>query len=138
MTEAKTADINAGRKIKFKKGDIVVFDRGYNDYEWFSKLTSNDVFFVTRLKKDADYTVLKRTPVKKKGKITSDQMIRINKTGLILRRIGLKDKETGNHYKFLTNNFQLEARLSEKYIKTAGLSKSSFAGSNRISRSRPL
>ena len=111
MTEAKTSDIKAGRKIQFKEGDIVVYDRGYNDYEWFSQLTSSGVFFVTRLKKHADYTVLKRYSVPKKGKITSDQMIRINKNGLILRRIGLKDKETGKHYKFLTNNFQLEAEV---------------------------
>ena len=37
MTEAKVADINASRNIQFKKGDIVVFDRGYNDYEWFAR-----------------------------------------------------------------------------------------------------
>lgn len=67
MTEANVADINAGRKIQFKKGYIVVFDRGHNDYEWFARLTSNGVFFVIRLKKYADYTVLKRTPVQKKG-----------------------------------------------------------------------
>ena len=70
-------------------------------------MTSNGVFFVTRLKTNADYTVIKRNPAK--GSITSDQVIRLRKTGLILRRIGLKDKETGKHYKFLTNNFKLAA-----------------------------
>ena len=107
MTKAKTADVKVGRMIKFNKGDIVVFDKGYNDYDWFEELTSNGIFFVTRLKTNADYTVIKRNPVK--GSITSDQVIRLRKTGLILRRIGLKDKETGKHYKFLTNNFKLAA-----------------------------
>ncbi len=68
-------------------------------------------YFVTRLKKGADYTVVKRNPVPKDGNITSDQVIKINKNGLLLRRIGLKDKETGKHYKFLTNNFQLTAEV---------------------------
>ncbi len=117
MTEAKTADINAGRKIKFKKGDIVVFDRGYNDYEWFAKLTSNGVFFVTRLKKDAEFTVLKRNPVQKKEGVTSDQVIKIKKTGLVLRRIGFKDKKTGKHYKFLTNIFHLGAEVIAEIYK---------------------
>ena len=111
MTEARTADINAGRKIKFKKGDIVVFDRGYNDYDWFALLTSQGVFFVTRLKKNAEFTVVKRNPVAKKGQITSDQVIKIKKTGLVLRRIGLRDKKSGKHYEFLTNNFLLEAEV---------------------------
>ena len=44
-----------------------------------------------------------------KGSITSDQVIKLKKNNLILRRIGLKDKETGKHYKFLTNNFKLAA-----------------------------
>ena len=107
MTKAKTADVKVGRTIKFNKGDIVVFDRGYNDYDWYQELTSKGVFFVTRLKTNAEYTVLERNPVK--GSITSDQVIKLKKTGLILRRIGLKDKETGKHYKFLTNNFRLAA-----------------------------
>jgi hypothetical protein len=107
MTKAKTADVKVGRKIKFKKGDIVIFDKGYNDYDWYEELTSNGVFFVTRLKTNADYTVIKRNPVK--GSITSDQVIKLKKTGLILRRIGLKDKDTGKHYQFLTNNFRLAA-----------------------------
>lgn len=107
MTKAKKADIKVGRKIRFNKGDIVVFDKGYNDYDWYEELTSNGVFFVTRLKANAEYTVVRRNPAK--GNITSDQMIRLRKTGLILRRIGLKDKDTGKHYKFLTNNFKLAA-----------------------------
>jgi hypothetical protein len=107
MTKAKTADVQVGRKIKFNKGDIVIFDKGYNDYDWYEELTSNGVFFVTRLKTNADYAVIKRHPVK--GSITSDQVIKLKKTGLILRRIGLKDNDTGKHYQFLTNNFRLAA-----------------------------
>ena len=44
-------------------------------------------------------------------------MIKIKKTGLSLRRVGLKDKKTGKHYKFLTNNFQLEAEVIAEIYK---------------------
>ena len=111
MSNAKVADIKPGKRITFKEGDIVVFDRGYNDYDWFAKLTSDGVFFVTRLKKGADYTVIKRNPIANNGNITSDQVIKVAKTGLTLRRIGLKDTESGKHYKFLTNNFHLDAEV---------------------------
>jgi putative transposase len=107
MTQAKTSDVKAGKKIKFGKGDIVVFDRAYNDYGWYEDLTSRGVFFVTRLKTNTDYVVIKRNSAK--GKITSDQVIKLKKTGLVLRRVALRDKTTGKHYKFLTNNFKLAA-----------------------------
>jgi len=35
-----------------------VFDKGYIDFEWFAELTAAGVFFVTRLKRQADYTVV--------------------------------------------------------------------------------
>ena len=42
---------------------IVVFDRGYNDYDWFAELSERGVFFVTRLKRGADYEVLEQRPL---------------------------------------------------------------------------
>jgi hypothetical protein len=38
-----------------------------------------------------------------------DKAIKLKKNNLILRRIGLNDKEAGRHYKFMTNNFMLAA-----------------------------
>ena len=35
----------------------------YNDYDWFAELSERGVFFVTRLKRGADYEVLEQTPV---------------------------------------------------------------------------
>ncbi len=43
--------------------------------------------------------------------VTSDQLIEMkSKPGLKLRRVGYKDPETGKHYKFLTNNFDLDPK----------------------------
>jgi hypothetical protein len=39
-------------------GTIVVDDRGYNDYRLFGQWCTEDVFFVTRMKRDALYEVV--------------------------------------------------------------------------------
>ena len=38
-------------------------DRGYNDYELFANWTRTGVYFVTRLKDNADYIVIEQHPV---------------------------------------------------------------------------
>lgn len=44
--------------MRFAPGTILVFDRGYMDYQWYAELTRQGVFFVTRLRHDAHYPVL--------------------------------------------------------------------------------
>ena len=48
MTEGKVSDIKVGRTLCLPKSSIVVVDRGYTDYRWFSQLHQDDVFFVSR------------------------------------------------------------------------------------------
>src|SRR6185312_3917021 len=60
VTTAKVADVTIGRKLEFPCGSLVVYDRGYSDYQWFSDLDKQGVYFVTRLKRGARYQVLER------------------------------------------------------------------------------
>lgn len=116
ITEGKTSDVEMVRTLTFPSGSIVVVDRGYNDYDWYNQLTEKDVFFVTRLKANAQYRVINRQPVLKNKGMTSDQTIRLTsiqaakKCPSRLRRVGYRDIDTGKHYIFLTNNFKLAAR----------------------------
>ncbi len=116
ITEGKTSDVEMVRTLTFPSGSIVVVDRGYNDYGWYNQLTEKGVFFVTRLKANAQYRVIKRQPVLKNKGLTSDQTIRLTsiqaakKCPSQLRRVGYRDIDTGKHYIFLTNNFKLAAR----------------------------
>ena len=116
VTDGKTHDVTVGRTLQFPKGSIVAIDKGYNDYTWYNQLTDKGIFFVTRLKTNAKYrTVSRRSVLKSKG-LTSDQTIEFTgpqtakKCPTPLRRIGYRDAETGKHYVFLTNNFQLSAK----------------------------
>lgn len=116
VTEGKTSDIEVGRMLDFPRGSIVVFDKGYTDYKWFKHLTDRGIFFVTRIRKNAIWRVEARHPVDRRTGVTSDQLITLTgvksqKLGMpLLRRIGYRDAETGIHYEFLTNNFQLSAQ----------------------------
>lgn len=115
LSDGNENDMVAGRKFSFPKGSIVAFDKGYVDYEWFGNLTKQGVSFVTRLRSKAVYRVLERRPVVTQSSVTSDQVIELSSAHAIkrgaprLRRVGYRDRDTGKHYEFLTNNFTLAA-----------------------------
>lgn len=116
VSEASTHEVNIARCLSFPKGSIVVFDRGYVDYSWYKQLNEKGVFFVTRLKSNADYRITERREVNKTQGLRSDQTIRL--TGfyaqkhcdIALRRISYHDPQTGKYYEFLTNHFGLSAK----------------------------
>jgi hypothetical protein len=68
-------------------------DRGYNDYSLFAHWTENQIYFVTRLKDNADYTVVEEHAVPQNRNILADQLIQFNghysriKCPHILRRV---------------------------------------------------
>ena len=63
LTKGSTHEVTVTRKIDFPKGSVLVFDRGYIDFEWLYKLTLNDVFFVTRAKDNMNYQVQSRNGI---------------------------------------------------------------------------
>jgi len=116
VTEGKMADITVGRMLEFPKGSMVVIDYGYNDYAWFKQLTDKGIFFVTRMKSNAQYRVVCRRDVLKNKGLSCDQTIEFTgiqtakKCPIQLRRIGYRCPETGKHYVFLSNSFKLAAK----------------------------
>ena len=92
LSDGKQADIQAARKMSFAPGTLLVFDHGYADYHWWLSLTRQKVFFVTRLKDNADYEVVEKRPVPEKGPVRKDEVIFLFKLGeeakdCFLRRI---------------------------------------------------
>lgn len=115
VTVGKTGDQTQARLMRFPKGSVLVFDKGYNDYGWHNQLTDQGIYWVTRIRGNARYRVLERRPVNRSAGITSDQIIaftsvRSSKKQLRpVRRIGYRDAETGKHYVFTTNRFDWSA-----------------------------
>lgn len=113
ITTGKVHEINIARDLSFAPGTIVVFDRGYVDYEWFRRLTTEKVWFVTRLRESARYRVVQELPITR-AHILADQIIDLQKAPryhfepLRLRRVVVR-LEDGTSMEFFTNNFRLAA-----------------------------
>jgi hypothetical protein len=101
--------------FSFPKDSIIVFDRAYNDYTLFARWRATGVFFVTRMKDNADYRVLKRRPVPDRSNVLKDQEIRLTgfyskkKYPHVLRRIECVDPRSGEILVFLTNHMKFAA-----------------------------
>jgi hypothetical protein len=75
VTEGRVHESRVARTLRFDPGTIVVLDRGYTDYAWFSALDADSVCFATRMKDNADYGVLGRRPVPERGPVQRDEII---------------------------------------------------------------
>src|SRR5437016_1261097 len=76
ITDGKHREGPMAREQRFLPGTIVVVDKGYIDFAWFAELTAAQVFFVTRLKRNADYSdVAGHVPPPHRG-ILCDQRMR--------------------------------------------------------------
>ena len=115
---ARKAEIKVARKMPLEPGTIVVFDRGYTDYQWFASLTKQGVYFVTRQRWNCYRKVVKELPVPEKGNILADQMVllghRSYRTGVPLRRVVVRDPETDKTFEFLTNQLDFAASTIAK------------------------
>ena len=65
ITDSRTSDISVARTLELPKCSIVVVDKGYDDYSWFTAVTNKDVFFVARQKRGACHKVVERRRVKR-------------------------------------------------------------------------
>lgn len=77
ITEGKVHDVKAAHQIRFATGTIVVDDRGFNDYRLFGQWTDGEVFFVTRMKDNAQFEVVEERPPPQNPGILKDQIIRL-------------------------------------------------------------
>ena len=115
ITTASVADVNAARLLKLPAGSIIVMDRGYVDFALFAQLHAKGILFVTRMKRGMRYRVVERAESDRAQGVTSEQTIeftgtKAKKCPIRLRRVGYRDVETGKHYFFLTNEFELSAK----------------------------
>jgi putative transposase len=116
VTRSKVSDMAQARFLAFPRGSVIVFDKGYNSYGWHNSLTEKGIFFVTRIRGNAQYRVLKRQPVNKSSGVTSDQTIEYTSPRKDIqalkpiRRVGYRDQQTGKHYVFITNQFNWSAK----------------------------
>lgn len=124
LTPAKEHDRKFLAGLNLHKSSMVVCGRAYNDYQQFAEWTALQMYFVTRLKKNAVYegTPTLRRHYRKKGKVLSDQNITLTyypdeadgtkqntrPAKLNLRKVSYQD-EKDRYFEFLTNHFECSA-----------------------------
>ena len=115
MTAAREHDRKFLYHLKLPPGSWLVFDKAYNTYQQFAKWTVRKIWFVSRMKDNADFHVTK-VLVDKTRKLHTKAVLKeqyitvaVRQNGvaterLKLRRITFKSDD-GKKYVFITNNF---------------------------------
>jgi hypothetical protein len=80
---AREADAKRARELcaGIKDGEIVIFDKAYVDFDHLWELEERGVFWVTRAKENLQFEVVESYPVKKDGKIVSDELVGLKNAG---------------------------------------------------------
>jgi hypothetical protein len=115
ITEGNVHELKIAQKLSFAPGSILAIDRGYTDYGMFSRWTDDGIYFVTRQKENAVFTIIKERSVPKHRNILKDQLIEFKgyyskkKCSGTLRRIEVWDEEKKDVVVLLTNHLAFGA-----------------------------
>jgi hypothetical protein len=114
ITDGKTSDIEVARDLHFEPGTVLVIDRGYQDFAWWLELSRRKVFFVTRLKDNAEYGVVEQRSTDRDQGILLDEVVLLTKLqavgpAALMRRIEVWIEEKQESMVFFTNHLKLAA-----------------------------
>ena len=115
ITDGLTHDVNFLDKLIYEIGAFYVADKGYVDFERLYTIHQAQAFFVTRAKDNMSYRRIYSTKSNRAKGVMCDQTIMLNGFYSVkdypekLRRVKYYDKDTGNEFDFITNNFKVSA-----------------------------
>ena len=115
ISNGKKHESSYAKKFPLAKGSIVTMDRGYTDYKLYAFWTAQNIYFVTRLKANADYQVFQDRQVPVNRNILSDQIIKLTgykarkECPFLLRRVVVWDVENQREIVLLTNHYEFGA-----------------------------
>jgi hypothetical protein len=92
FTSSATHDAFMLKPTNLNKNDIVAMDRAYIDYEKFEEMTQKGVVYVTKMKKNMKYNILKDTMYQ-----TPDGLMEVRIQQIVLTK-QLKEEEELVHY----------------------------------------
>lgn len=143
ITPGNVNEVNILDQLLPEPGAIYVVDRGYTDFRRLYRLHQAGAFFVIRGKRGLDFRRRYSRKVDRTTGLICDQTIVLQgplsskKYPDSLRRVRVRDLETGKSITLLTNDFHLSARTIAICTAAAGRSRSSSSGSSNTSGSKP-
>ncbi len=123
ISPGKTHDVNVLDHLPIEPGAFYVMDRGYIDFRRLRVFNQGKAFFITRAKRNLDYTRRFSSPVDKSTGLRSDQTITLDGPKSSkdypepLRRITYYDLDTKTRFVFMTNNFTLSPLIIAQLYK---------------------
>jgi IS4 transposase len=96
-----------------EKGWTYLVDRAYNDYKLFDVMNRTQIYFVTRVKKNATIEIRKKCRIKRNHKskgVLEDFIVKLGSGSTLMEtelRLVKFEANTGKIYHFLTNRFDL-------------------------------
>lgn len=117
ITDGKHQEISVAHTLELPAGSIVAMDKAYNDFALYRRWTHKGIWFVTKIRRNAVYRVVKDLKVQPHSNVLSDQIIeftgqasqRRNVVGMRFRRIAVWDPEKLCQILFLTNHLRFTA-----------------------------
>jgi hypothetical protein len=123
FTSAATNDHILLKKLKLSSDKIYVFDKGYNDYHSFKKFTEHDTGFVTRIKDNAVYNIVKENKLEEyihsgvQEDVVIELTVKQDNSKLRLRKVRFYDQKLRREFEFLTNLFDFRADMIASFYK---------------------
>ena len=116
ITDAKTHDVKGAAEMPIPEGSFLAIDKAYHDFTKYNEYNNKGIRFVTRLKTNAAFRVI-RTVKSEHPAVIADEIIEF--TGYAthkkyphqLRKITWRDPETQRLLIFLTNELELPAQI---------------------------
>jgi IS4 transposase len=106
------------RNINLPRGSILVFDKGYNNYSQWKRLSEEGIYWVTRENKAAVSAIIKQRAISEKERklgVIEDNIVLLG-TGinkgtpqLKARRIVFQDPDSDKCLIFVTNHYRFKA-----------------------------
>lgn len=118
MTSASSCDTPFLRKINLPEKSVLVFDKGYNSYEQYDRLTKEGITWITRKNTKATVETIKQRPIDPQQKcngITKDEEIILGNTTnkkqlrVQARLITYYDHISKRTFEFITNNYEMKS-----------------------------
>ena len=115
ITKGNIHDVQRLHNLTQETGVIYALDRGYVDYKSLYNIDLRGSVFVSRMKSNGTYKIVKDNPCTKDGPVLSDVLIELTGTGTKknypkpFRKIKYHDVETKKTYEFITNDIERDA-----------------------------
>lgn len=113
ISDGKTADLKVARQMEFDAGTILVMDRGYEDHDWWRRLSLDGVYFVSRLKDRTTYAILAEREMPGGAILRDEEILLLSDAKradpMRLRRIEVWVEEKQDTLVFVTNHPKLAA-----------------------------